>query len=345
MHWGAPEMLVWLWVLPAVAALGVYMIARRRAMLKRFASSALWSAVAPHRASRSRSLLKWSLCVLALGSLIVALARPQWNAPGQEPKKQEVKRMGRDVCFLIDVSRSMLAEDMAPSRLERAKLWVKDVLEVVRGDRVAVVAFAGQGVVKCPLTHDYAFVRMAVEELSPDSVTRGGTNIGDAIRLAISEVFDEKTTSHKDIILISDGEDQDSAPVEAARAAAEKGVRIIAVGIGDEHNGARIPVKDEQDRRTFLTYQGKEVFSKLSASTLREVALATPGGQYFDVGTGNIELDRVYKSLISQAEKTELGSAEAEARYEDRFQWALAAALVLLVLEMLLTEARRPARA
>lgn len=334
MHLGDDRFLMALWALPVVAAVIGYSLYRRSVLLRRLADAKLLPELAAS-ASHVRPVLKSILLLGALGAITFGLARPQWNAT-----PQEIKRLGRDVCFVVDVSRSMLAEDLAPSRLERTKMWVRDALSGVRGDRVAIVAFAGSAVVKCPLTHDYGFARMALDNLSPDSVNRGGTLIGDAIRLATREVFDTDEASHKDIILITDGEDMDSFPVEAARAAGEAGIRIIAIGIGDENVGTRIPITDEFGRQSFVTHEGKPVMSRLDAQTLRQVALASRGGQYLNVSTGTIELDKVYEQLIRQAQQREMATTET-IRYEEKFQIFLGLALGLVFMEGLISGRRR----
>lgn len=334
MHLGDPRWLVALWVLPVAAAIVIYALVRCAALLRRLADAKLLPELAAS-ASRVRPAVKSILLLGALGLVTFGLARPQWNA-----QPQEVKTLGRDVCFVIDVSRSMLAEDLAPNRLERTKMWVRDALSNVKGDRVAIVAFAGSAVVKCPLTHDYGFARMALDDLSPNSVVRGGTLIGDAIRLATREVFDTNEASHKDVILITDGEDMESFPVEAAKAAGDAGIRIIAIGIGDESAGTRIPITDQYGRQSFVMYEGKPVMSRLDAKTLREMALASNNGQYLNVSTGTIELDRVYEQLIAQAQQREMKSTET-LRYEEKFQIFLGLGLTLLVMEGLISGRKR----
>lgn len=346
MHFGTPENLVWLWLVPAAGLVLLVGLRRRRAALRRFVEAELVERVVQ---GGGTGLVRWGvksvLVLAALAAVVTALGRPQFNLPGEEPSPSKFKRSGRDVCFVIDVSRSMLAEDLKPNRLERARLWVNDVLEVVRGDRVGVVAFAGTSVVKCPLTHDYAFAKLQLESLSPTDVTRGGTNIGDAVRLALDEVFDNKDPSFKDIILITDGEDQGSLPVQAAEKAGSLGVRLITIGIGDSSDGARIPITGDDGRRTFVTYQGKEVVSRLDTQTLQEMALATPGGAFFNVGLGTIELDKIYRGLVQSAEKREMGETAEVGRYGDRFQWFIGLALALLGVEWFVGERRRVRRA
>lgn len=334
MSFGAPQWLLALWALPLVVLMVVYGVQRRRSMIRRFVESGLLDVVAPSR-SVARQAVRGGLLVAALVLVVVGLARPQWGAT-----PQELRAKGRDVCFVIDVSRSMLAEDLAPNRLERAKLWVQDVLDRAQGDRVAIIAFAGVASVKSPLTHDYGFATMALRDLSPDSVPRGGTLMGDALRLAASEVFDKGSENFRDVILITDGEDHESFPVEAARALGEAGIRLIIVGIGDENVGRPIPVTDPATGQTrLLAYQGQTVLTKLDAPTLAEMARATPGGQYFNVATGTIELDTVYASLVRQAEQRELEARDA-VRLQEQFQWFLAAAAALVLLERLISERR-----
>lgn len=334
MRFESPEMLAALWALPVLAAAAVYALVRGRAALRRFVDEELARDMAPG-VSTLRRAVRAFLVIAAVGLAIVALARPQW---GEITATEQ--RTGRDVCFIIDVSRSMLAEDLVPNRLERAKLWLEDVLASARGDRVAIVAFAGEAVVKCPLTHDYGFALMALRDLSPESVTRGGTLIGDAIRRAIAEVFDTKEHSYKDIILITDGEDHESFPVEAAKQAGEAGVRIIAIGIGDESAGKPIPVADPQTgRQSLMKYGGETVLTRLDAKTLREVAAASKDGVYFHVATGTIDLDEVYKRLVRQAEQKEM-EATRSVRHEERFQVFVGGALAMLGLACIVRERR-----
>ena len=328
----SPEWLHALWALPVLAALYAYGFHRKSVALRTFIREPGLRPVLNVSVSRPRQITKAALVLLALVLLAVALARPRWN-----PQPAQLQRLGRDVVFVLDVSRSMLAEDLAPSRLERAKLAIADVLDTLNGDRVGLVAFAGTTVVKSPLTLDYSFMRLALRDLAPESVSRGGTLIGDAIRVALNEVFDDSERGFKDIILITDGEDHESFPVQAAEQAGAAGVRIIAIGLGDEGEGRRIPVMDEAGRRTFLTYKGEEVRSKLDGETLRQIALASDDGKYLNVATGNINLDQVYEQFVKEAERRELES-QSVIRYDERYQIFLLLALALLVGETLIRE-------
>lgn len=323
-----------LWLLPVVAAILWYAIFANRNALRKFVTADMLSDMYP-AASIIRPALKGILLLAGLGMIIIALARPQWDA-----QPREINKLGRDVCFIIDVSRSMLAEDLLPNRLERAKMWVNDTLEILHGDRVGLVVFAGNSVVKCPLTHDYGFMRMSLEDCSTASVSKGGTLIGDAIRVAMSEVFNTEESSFKDIILITDGEDHESFPVDAASAAGKAGIRIIVIGIGNENEGTRIPVTDLYGRKSFLTYEGKEVLSKLDAQTLQQVALSSKGGQYFNVATGTIELDKVYNKLVQQAEQ-QMMTSEYKMQYDEKFQIFLGIGISLLIIENLISSYRK----
>ncbi len=328
------EALHWLWLLPVVAGLFVFAAARRRRAMAAFIETGLQKRI---RIAVSPVRRRWKavLVVAALAATILAMTRPGWN-----PKARTVERRGRDVVFLLDVSRSMLAEDLAPNRLERAKLAISDCVERLEGDRVGLVVFAGTAALKCPLTLDYGFFRMMLEDVSTDSIARGGTLIGDALRFVLDDVFDDQIKQYKDVILITDGEDHDSFPVEAAQTAGERGVRLLAIGLGDENEGRRIPVTGQSGRRTFLKHEGREVWSRLDADTLRKMVNATGGGRYLNVATGAFDLGEIYMNLVASAEKKELESKTIE-RYEERFQIFLALALVCLSLEYVISERSR----
>jgi Ca-activated chloride channel family protein len=167
--------------------------------------------------------------------------------------------------------------------------------------------------------------------------------IGDAIRKAADEVFDKRSRQYKDVILITDGEDHDSFPVQAAQKAAEEGIRIIAVGLGDDATGSRIPITGPNGETTFLKYKGQEVWSKLDSDTLRDVAYATEGGKYLSVAPGTtMDLGRIYDELVASAEKRELESMSMM-KYDEKFQIFIALAIVLLLGEVLVSERKKVA--
>ncbi|MHC4621668.1 MAG: VWA domain-containing protein, partial [Planctomycetota bacterium] len=265
-----------------------------------------------------------------------ALTEPKWN-----PQAQRIIRKGRDVVILLDTSRSMLAEDIKPNRLEHSKIAIGDLLERLEGDRMAIITFAGNPVTKCPLTQDYAFVRMVLADISTESTSRGGTMLGDAIRKAADEVFDKQSREYKDIILITDGEDHGSFAEQAAEKAAAEGIRIIAVGLGDEDEGSRIPITGPNGEKTFLKYKGEEVWSKLDGDLLRKIVYATAGGNYLSVEPGQtFDLGDIYDSVIASAQKRELESVTMT-MYDENFQIFLALGIGLIICEALISERKK----
>jgi len=335
MNLGNDKALWLLFIVPTVLA-PVYMWCfwRKASALKVLASVEMLKKINV-AVSLKRQILKALLLLCAFVVIVIALTEPKWN-----PKPLEIKTRGRDIVILLDTSRSMLAEDIKPSRLERAKIAISDLLEKLRGDRIAIVTFAGNSTVKCPLTQDYAFVRMALADITTESTSRGGTAIGDAIRKVTDEVFDKQAREYKDLILITDGEDHDSFPIEAAQKAATDGVRIIAIGLGDENEGSRIPITGPDGRTTFLKYQGQEVWSKLDADMLRKVAYATPGGKYISVEPGTtLDLGQIYEQLVASAQNRQLESATM-ITYDERFQVFIAVGILLLICEVLISERR-----
>ncbi len=327
----------WLVLLGAAVVLPLLVFAARAWQSRRFArfaDPAMHDALAGTRSWWP--VVCRSMCV-SLSAALLALAMSQ---PQSDPVERETDRTGRDVIFLLDVSRSMLATDVAPNRLERSKLWINDLVRELKGDRFALVAFAGSASVRAPLSNDRLFFSLMLEELSPESVSRGGTNIGDAIRKTMELVVppreDESANAYTDIILITDGEDQESLPVAAAQAAAQRGVRIIAIGIGSE-GGTAIPTS-ENSRQTVTT--------SLDSSALRDIAGATPGGAYVEVGTGTVDLPSLYRDIIAAAGSTSLEKATS-LQFTERFPWFLWPAVLLVIVERVLvpvTDRRRATR-
>jgi Ca-activated chloride channel homolog len=329
-----PDMLHLLWLLPVLLGVAVYRFHKKDQALRRFAEAALLERINP---SVSRPSQWWKAVLILIASLllVISLARPAWN-----PRPEKVESKGRDIVFVLDVSRSMMAEDLKPNRLERAKLSIRDLLDKLDGDRVALVAFAGISVVKCPLTQDYGFFRLMLDDTGPESVSRGGTLIGDALRKTVDEVYSDRLKRYKDVILITDGEDHDSFPVEAANEAGERGIRLIAIGLGDENEGQRVPLVNEKGERTFLRHGGQEVWSRLDADTLRKMVDSTPGGRYLNVSTGTFDLGAIYQDLVADAEKRYLESFKIN-RYEEKFQIFLGIAILLLLVELVIGERKR----
>ncbi|HUT29727.1 MAG TPA: VWA domain-containing protein [Sedimentisphaerales bacterium] len=331
---------LWLLFTVPVALLPAYVWCfwRKASMLKILASSEMLKKI-NISVSLEKQIIKAFLLVAAFVSIVLALTEPKWN-----PQAQKIKRMGRDVVILLDTSRSMLAEDIKPSRLERSKIAIGDLLEKLQGDRIAIVTFAGNATVKCPLTQDYAFVRMALADITTESTSRGGTMIGDAIRKAAADVFDRQSREFKDVILITDGEEHEgyeSFPEQAAEKAAAEGIRIIAVGLGDEKEGSRIPITGPDGEKTFLKYNGQEVWSRLDGDLLRKIVSATKGGKFLPVGPRQtFELDDIYEVLIASAEKRDLESATMM-KYDEKFQIFVALGIALIICEALISERKK----
>ncbi|MBX3379035.1 MAG: VWA domain-containing protein [Phycisphaeraceae bacterium] len=329
-RFGNPGALLMLAILPLVVGILWIGFVRRRRGLVVFAGSTQQES----QPGALRAGVKIALTAAGLASLMIALARPQ-----ADPVEENVTVRGRDVVFIVDASKSMLSRDAVPNRLARAKLWINDLVNTLRGDRVGLVAFAGAAVVKSPLTMDYGFFRMALDELSPASVPRGGTLIGDAIRKAMSDVFEPGPGRYRDIVLITDGEDQGSFPAEAAKQAAEQGVRLIVIGIGSEVEGAPVP-SGEKSNSTYLEYQGERVRSRLDQTKLAAIAEAASraagesggGGIFLNVGTGTIDLDKVYHDLTGSAEKRET-ETKSSVLYRELFPYFLAFAGLCLAIE------------
>jgi len=222
----------------------------------------------------------------------------------------------------------MLAQDVRPNRLTRAATSIEDVLDVMGSDRAGLITVAGDAALTVPLTLDYGSLRLALDDISPRSVNRGGTMIGDGIRLATLS-FTDDVQDHKAIVVLTDGEDMGSFPVEAAAAAAELGILVYTVGIGDANTGSRIPTTT-YGQPTYIVHEGKEVWSIMNAAELTNVANAG-GGVFIPAGTANLDLASIYAKRIATDSGRSFDSVKLE-QYIPRFQWfAIPAFIILLV--------------
>jgi len=334
LYWENPTVLLALWILPAVAALLVHAHRKRISTARRFADPEMVRRLMPPLRSM-RPWVKGAAILLGLGLLIVAGARPRFGV-----YFEQISRRGVDLFVLLDVSRSMTAEDVAPNRLERAKSDIRDLLAQLVGDRVGLIVFAGKPVVKVPLTADHGFFRLVLDETDVGSAPYGGSHIGDAIRQAISDdTMPETRDRDQVVVLITDGEDHDSYPVEVAKQAAERGVKIFTVGLGDSGEGARIPVREGSGLK-FLQYEGQEVWSKVDERLLEEIALTT-GGAYIPAGTRAYDLGQVYHDHLAGLTRGEVHS-EKRKRYREQFQLFVCLGVGLLLVEMAVPGYRRP---
>ncbi len=274
-----------------------------------------------HGAARPRRILKVALMGATLLFGIAALMRPQ-TPGGTEVATQ---RAGGDVLVALDVSRSMLAEDAAPNRLARAKADVRELVDRVSGHRVGLVAFAGRASVMCPLTTDYGYFHLVLDGVDPGSVARGGTRIGDAVRKAV-EAFGPNRGAPRLLLLITDGEDHDSFPLDAADEAVRAGIRIAAIGFGSEA-GSEIVLTDSDTgaRTVLLDGDGRTVRSRLDGDLLRDLALRTEG-VYVPAGTSAIDLQAIVDAHVEPLVADPSSGVRRRAPAEHYFWLVLAAA-------------------
>ncbi|MFQ6031575.1 MAG: VWA domain-containing protein [Candidatus Zixiibacteriota bacterium] len=303
-------------LLPLLIVLYWFVFRMKRKAKERFGNLVLIEKLS---LSFSRKKQKWKVALLLLGTffLLFSLARPQLGT-----KLTLMKREGVDIVIAIDVSLSMLAEDIKPNRLEKAKQEVNGLIGRMRGDRVGLVAFAGVSFIQCPLTLDYSAAKMFLDIINRTSV----------------KAFNQKERKYKVLILLTDGEDHDSDPLGAAAEASKEGIKIYTIGIGSVQ-GEPIPIKDNRGQPTGFKkdQEGSVVVSRLDEVTLQKIALTT-GGKYYHATSGEMELDKIYDE-ISKMEKKEL-EGKLLTQYEDRYQYFLLISIILLTIEFLLSERR-----
>lgn len=329
------EYLYTLTLIPALVLLFFWARYRYRRALEKFGALQLLKRLMPAAAHYKRSL-KFTLVVIAFGFLLVGLANPQIGS-----KLEEVKREGVDIVICLDVSLSMKAEDIKPNRLERAKRLIVQLLNEFQNDRVGLVIYAVQSFLQLPLTADYSAVRLLLGTIDTDAIPVQGTAIGSAIRLAMKS-FVEGEKKHKVILLISDGENHEDDVIAAAEEAFKDGIVVHTIGIGTPQ-GAPIPLYQNPPSRGLVGFKkdrnGEVVITKLDESALRQIAEAG-GGKYINASNPQQELDIIFKE-VQAMEKKEIGT-KVFTEYEDRFQYLLFVAFVLLALECFVSERRNP---
>jgi len=327
-----PGWAILLWGVLAFTAALVWLDGRAGTTLSRFLSPLMQGRLAevPSAARRRTSI---ALLGLSLAMAVVALMRPQWGM-----QLIATPRVGAEIMVCLDVSNSMLAEDVAPNRLGRAKAELRDLLSYLRGDSVGLIAFAGRASVLAPITPDFSFLRLVLDSAGPKSVSRGGTRLEEPIRKAVAG-FGAGASVSRSILLITDGEDHDSFPLEAAKEAAERGIKILAIGFGDE-KGSPIQISDPKTgaKRSLRDSSGAEILSRLDGETLRQIALAT-GGAYIPAGTGVLDLKSIYETHIAGLTR---GSLDGESRTirNEAYQWAVLASLLALVASVVVAAGR-----
>ena len=287
-----------------------------------------------HGFAPSRRRLKAFLQVTGVVAILLALAGPRVGS-----REVTVKRKGIDLVIALDVSNSMLAKDVPPSRLLRARHEIAAFMEGLKGDRIALVAFAGDAYLQCPLTLDYGAARMFLDVMDERSVSRQGTNLGAAIRTSL-EAFGEGDDKYRAIILVTDGEDQTGEGEKAAEEAARRGIRIYTIGVGSP-DGEPIPLPADEGGGYKKDRAGTVIMSAMDAESLERIAMAT-SGEFHRATTGELELSRIHDSLEKLGEK-ELAS-RAFTQFEERFQFPLGLGFLLLLIDFALPERVRGRR-
>jgi Ca-activated chloride channel family protein len=324
---------LWLWgllALPVVAGLYIWSHLRGRALVSKVVAARLREQLAGS-VSVPRRILRGILILLTLGLTLIALAQPRYGFT-----QQEIKQRGRDIIVAVDTSRSMLATDIAPNRLTRAKLFTQDLIRLFKGDRVGLIAFAGSAFLQAPLTLDYTAVINSLEELDTNVIPKGGTDIASAIATA-EQAFGKAEGQTRALVILTDGEELDADGVAAAKKAAEHGIRIFTVGIGSAE-GSLIPYRSEDGRQDFVRdVSGKPVQSRLDQARLTEIAKETGG---FFVSIGPDAAKEIFQQGIEPMDRSETGLFSARQPLE-RYQWPLGFAVGFLMLWLLLGERRR----
>jgi Ca-activated chloride channel family protein len=313
-----------IWLVLALVALLATLEVRMRDTLGRFLSSEMQERLVLSQ-TLTRRIGKLVLITATLAFGVLALMRPQ-TPGGTETLSRTVRS---DVMVVLDVSKSMLAEDAAPNRLDRAKAEIIELIERVRDHRLGLVVFAGRASVKSPLTSDYGFFRLVLRNVGPDSVSRGGTRIGDAVRKA-NRAFGPNRGVPRVMLLITDGEDHESYPIDAVKDAVEAGIRIVTIGFGSE-DGSQISVTDPDTgaRRLLTDVNGNVVVSRLDGELLREIALMS-GGVYIPAGTSAVDLDSIVETHV-QPMVTDQAARVEQRNPTEYYPWLVLAAAVSLV--------------
>jgi Ca-activated chloride channel family protein len=325
-----PWMLVLVLAVPLAGAFWTYLRARSESRLRSMVAPALRSKLLPNRPKTFMAQAVLLLSGLALA--LFAAARPQWGH-----STQTVAAKSRNVVVALDVSRSMLADDVRPNRLERAKADIADLIDSLEGDRCALVAFRVKGVSLCPLTTDRAFLRNALESATPESAPRGETDLGAAIRASL-QALDPAMDDHNAIILVSDGGDLRNNAIVAAQEAKKRGVPVFTVGLGDPRRASTIP---DASGKGVQMYKGQSVKVKLEEKALREIA-AISGGRYVPLataGTAETTLGAIYRRFLRQVAAKEQAEEE-ELRATERYGLFLAPGLMLMLAAAALSRGR-----
>lgn len=322
---------IWFWallVIPVILLLFIILQFWKYKTQQKFADKTLLKKLSPNR-SLFKSVLKILVLCLAFGCITIALVNPKIGT-----KFETVKREGVDIVFAVDVSKSMLAEDIAPNRLEKSKQLVTQIINNLASDRVGIIAYAGKAFPQLPITTDYAAAKMFLQSMNTDMLSSQGTAINEAINLA-KTYYDDDDQTNRILIIISDGEDHGNDASRVAEEAAEEGIRIFTIGVGST-SGGPIP---EKRNGIILNYKkdsnGETVITRLDETTLKGIA-DEANGEYINGNNTSKVVDEI-KDLLIKMDKKEF-EAKQFADFESQFQWFLAAAILLLFLDIFLLD-------
>lgn len=322
---------IWFWVLaiiPVIILIFLVLQLWKKHAQKKFANKKLLKKLSPNQ-SLFKSVLKLTLWCLAIASLTIALVNPKVGT-----KLETVKREGVDIVFALDVSKSMLAEDIAPNRLEKSKQLVTQIINNLASDRVGIIAYAGKAFPQLPITTDYASAKMFLQNMNTDMLSSQGTAINEAIELA-KTYYDDDEQTNRVLIIISDGEDHSEEAAKVAEEASEEGIQIFTIGVGDA-KGAPIPIKRNG---IVLNYKkdnnGETVITRLNEETLKSIANEA-NGVYIN-GKNTSEVVENIRDILNKMDKKEF-EAKQFADFKDQFQWFLALAFALLFIDVFFLE-------
>ena len=322
---------IWFWtllVIPVIILLFIALQVWRRTVQKKFADSGLLKRLSPNQ-SLFKSILKTVVLCGAFACLSLALVNPKIGT-----KLETVRSQGVDIVFAVDVSKSMLAEDIAPNRLEKSKQLVTQIINSLASDRVGIIAYAGKAFPQLPITTDYASAKMFLQNMNTDMLSSQGTAIHEAIELA-KTYYDDEEQTNRVLIIISDGEDHGEDAIDVAEEASEEGIRILTIGVGDVKGGP-IPIKRNG---VILNYkkdnQGETVITRLDETTLKEIAEET-NGVYIN-GSNTDEVVDTIKGVLNKMDKKEFESKQI-ADFKDQFQWFLGLGILLLFIDVFFLE-------
>ena len=316
-------------IIPVIVVLFLLVLVWKKRTRKKFANTELLKRLTPNRSS-NKGVIKLIVLIIGLALLIVGLVNPKIGT-----KLETVKREGVDIVFAVDVSKSMLAEDIAPNRIEKAKRLVSEIINQLASDRIGIIAYAGQAYPQLPITTDYSAAKMFLQGMNTDMLTSQGTAIDQAIKLATT-YYDDAEQTNRVLFIISDGEDHsEGSTLNTVEDAVDEGIIIYSIGVGTE-KGAPIPIKRNGILESLKKDgEGETVITKLNKEVLIDIA-SEGNGQYIDGSNTDAAVD-IIKNELLQMDKKEF-EAKQFAEYKDQFQWFIGAALLLLFLDIFILD-------